>query len=439
MAHGFSKENQSSVATAYQFGDFELFPTDRMLKRSGVPIQLQPKAFDALLCLVSRAQSLVGKQELINTLWPSIHVSEANLTNTIVGLRKIIGRDAISTVSKHGYRLELPVLGEPGVKRPTYEKFVRARDLAAQRSLESMQLARDLYWICLAEEPGFAPAWAGLGRCCWFLDKFTKFASGSSANANLAQAAFQRAFSIDPDLAGAHQFYTFVQVDLGRADEAMSRLLTRLQSHPDEPESFIGLVHVLRFRGLLEQSVEAHRRATELDPAVTTSVAHTFFLAGDYARAIEAYGGRAGYYLDAAAWAALGEKKHAVALLRERLGRMPLSRLMTALMESLLAILEDRPQEAVALMESADTDRDPEILAYFARHYAQMSLADQTMDALKRAQQSGFLCTPRTLRLDPWFSSLRKHLQFESLLNWSEALVEEARSSFEALAAALKT
>jgi DNA-binding winged helix-turn-helix (wHTH) protein len=423
MAQGFSKENQSSVATAYQFGDFELFPIDRMLKRSGVPIRLQPKAFDALLCLVSRAQHLLSKQELIETLWPSIHVSEANLTNIIVGLRKTIGRDAISTVSKHGYRLELPVLGEPGVKRSTYEKFTRARELAAQRSLESMQLARDLYWTCLAEDPGFAPAWAGLGRCCWFLDKFT---GSSSANADLAQAAFQRAFAIDPDLAAAHQFYTFVQVDTGRADEAMTRLLQRLRNHPDEPESYSGLVHVLRFRGLLDQSLEAHKRAAELDPAIVTSVAHTFFLAGEHARAIEAYGGRAGYYLDAAAWAALGAKERAIDLLRERLGSMSLSKLMTALMGSLLAILEDRAAEAAALMEAADTLREPEIMIYFARHYAYMGLVDRAMKAATGAQQSGFLCAPQTLRLDPWFGALRKHSQFKALLSRSESLVESS-------------
>jgi DNA-binding winged helix-turn-helix (wHTH) protein len=427
MAHGFSKENQSSVATSYQFGDFELFPADRMLKQSGVPVQIQPKALDALLCLVSRAQHLVSKQELIKTLWPSTHVSEANLTNTVVSLRKIVGRDAIRTVSKHGYTFELPVSGVPGVTRATYEKFSRAKELSAQRSLESMQLARDLYWTCLAEDPGFAPAWAGLGRCCWFLDKF---GSTSSANVELAQAAFQRAFVIDPDLASAHQFYTYVQADTGHADEAMSRLLQRLRDHPDEPESFAGLVHVLRFSGLLEQSVAAHERATELDPAVVTGVAHTFFFAGEYARAIETYGGRTGYYLDAAAWAALGEEERAVVLLRERLGRMSLSRLMTALMESLLAILEGRAAEAAKLMDAADAVREPEILIYFARHYAHIGMADQAMDAVMQAQQAGFVCAPQTLRSDAWLSALRKHSQFKSLLRVSESLVEEARSSF---------
>lgn len=436
MAHGFSKKIQSSVDTAYRFSDFELQPGERLLKRAGIPVPLQPKAFDALLCLVRRAEHLVSKQELIHTLWPSVHVSEANLTNTIVNLRKIVGRDTIRTVSKHGYRFELPVAGEPGVARAAYEKFTRAKELTAQRSLESMYLARDLYWTCLAEDPGFAPAWAWLGRCCWFLGKFS---IRTSANLELAHAAFERAFTLDPDLASAHQFYTFLQVDTGHADEAMSRLLERLERHPGEPESFTGLVQVLRFRGLLQQSIAAHRRAAELDPAIITSVAHTLFLAGEYASAIETYSGRAAYYLDAAAWAALGNRKRAMALLRERLGRMSLSRLMTALMSSLLALLEGRGDEAVRLMEAADTTREPEILVYFARHYSRLKLADSALNALKQAAQSGFVCAPQTLNSDVWLSALRKHPEFNVLLSTAEALVEEARSSFEAYTASPKS
>jgi DNA-binding winged helix-turn-helix (wHTH) protein len=429
MTHGFSKENQSSVDTAYRFGAFELHPRDRLLKRAGTPVPLQPKAFDALLCLVRRAEHLVTKKELIAILWPSVHVSEANLTNTIVSLRKIVGRNAIRTISKHGYRFALPVEGEPGVARGTYEKFARAKELTTQRSLQSMHLARDLYWTCLAEDPGFAPAWAWLGRCCWFLGKFSDSASASS---ELASAALQRAFELDPDLASAHQFYTFVQVDTGVADKAMSRLLERLERHPCEPECFTSLVQVLRFRGLLQQSVAAHRRAVELDPASVTSVAHTLFLAGEYASAIETYGGRAAYYLDAAAWAALDDGKRAVAFLRERLDRMSLSRLMTALMSSLLALLEGRSDEAASLMEEADTTREPEILVYFARHYARIGRADSAVTALKRAAQSGFVCAPDTLNSDVWLRTLREHPEFSSILSTAETRAEEARSSFEA-------
>jgi len=423
MTQGFSKKNQSSVDSAYRFGDFELHPQERLLKSAGVPVPLQPKAFDALLCLVRRAEHLVSKQELIKTLWPSVHVSESNLTNTIVSLRKVVGRDAIRTVSKYGYRFDLPVTGEPGVGRAAYEKFSRAKELSAQRSVESMSLARDLYWTCLAEDPNFAPAWAWLGRCCWFLDKFS---GGSLATVELALAAFQRAFTLDPDLASAHQFYTLVQVDTGHADDAMGRLLERLERHPGEPETFTGLVQVFRFRGMLAQSLEAHRQGARLDPAIVTSVAHTLFLAGEYASAIETYSGRGAYYLDAAAWAALGHRKRAIALLRERLGRMSLSELMKALMSSLLAVLEGRTEEAVRVMDAADTSRDPEILVYFARHYSKLGMADSAVRALQQAAQSGFVCAPYTLTSDAWLGAVRKHPEFGSLLSSAEALVERA-------------
>ena len=404
MTQGFSKKNQSSVDSAYRFGDFELHPQERLLKSAGVPVPLQPKAFDALLCLVRRAEHLVSKQELIKTLWPSVHVSESNLTNTIVSLRKVVGRDAIRTVSKYGYRFDLPVTGEPGVGRAAYEKFSRAKELSAQRSVESMSLARDLYWTCLAEDPNFAPAWAWLGRCCWFLDKFS---GGSSARRRIAFNrrvlwAFGHGHSTrglgrpcrTPQAASSRHMVVVLTPDLhvrltmvgGR--DAMGRLLERLERHPGEPETFTGLVQVFRFRGMLAQSLEAHRQGSRLDPAIVTSVAHTFFLAGEYASAIETYSGRGAYYLDAAAWAALGHRKRAIALLRERLGRMSLSELMKALMSSLLAVLEGRTEEAVRVMDAADTSRDPEILVYFARHYSKLRMADSAVRALKQAAQS---------------------------------------------------
>jgi DNA-binding winged helix-turn-helix (wHTH) protein len=415
------------VETGYRFGGFALYPRDRLLEHGGSAIAVQPKAFDALLCLVRGAEHMVSKQELREVLWPDVHVSERNLTNLIASLRKILGANAIRTVSKHGYRFALPVSGEPGVRHETYERFMRARELTTQRSLDSMLLARDLYWICLAENPNFAPAWAWLGRCCWFLDKFTL---GSSVMPELAEAAFQRAFALDPDLPFAHQFYAFLQVDLGRADEAMRRLFERLKHHPTEAESFSSLVQVLRFRGLLEESVAAHRRAVELDPAVATSVAHTFFLAGEYKTAIEAYSGRTGFYLDAAAWAALDDRKQALALLRARLSSSSFSKLITALMASLLAILEGRTDEARSVMDNADTSREPEILVYFARHYAHIRALDSAIEALQRAARSGFICAPETLKADAWLKPLRKHREFGSLLREADILIERASSIF---------
>lgn len=428
MPHGFSNENQSSPDASYSFGEFSLSPRERLLMRSEIPVPLQPKAFDALLTLLRRAGRLVSKEELMHDLWPSVHVAEANLTNIIVSLRKALGSESIQTVSKHGYRFTLPVTGEPGVSHSCYARFARAKELTTQRSVESMVLARELYWTCLAEDPAFASAWAWLGRCCWFL---AKFGSNESVNVELAEASFRRAFAIESDLAVAHQFYTFIQAETGRSDEAIHRLANRLDHHPGEAESFVGLVHVLRFRGLLDLSSEAHRRASDLDPTVITSVAHTWFFMGEYQAAIEAYGGgRAGYYLDAAAWAAIGESTRAISLLRDRLQRQSLSKLMTALSSSLLAVLEGRYDQAAHEMSGVEVSLDPEILAYFARHYAKAGFADLAISTLHKAMDAGFVIAPQTLISDPWLESLRQHSGFESLLSESQTRIESSHSAF---------
>ena len=428
MEKEISKKNQRPAETSYRFGEFDLNPGERLLTRHGQPIPLAPKAFDALLCLVRNAEHLVSKRDLMDTLWPSTYVSEANLTNMFVSLRKVLGQDAIQTVSKHGYRFVLPVHGEPGIAREIYEKFARAKELTAQRSLDSMTRARELYWVCLAEEPTFAPAWAWLGRCCWFLGKFS---GNSSADFDVADAAFKRAFLIDPDLACAHQFYTPVEADMGEARRALARLLRRIEQNSDEPESFTGLVQVLRFCGLLDESIAAHKRAVDLDPTVVTSVPHTFFLHGDYAAAIETYGGRASYYLDAAAWAALGDKHRASALLGDRLARMSLSELMKGLMTSLLAVLEERFDDAFHYMEAMRIPQEPEILVYLARQYSYIGSPDSSIKALKRAAQSGFVCAPGTLQSDAWLSAARAHPEFVSVLTEAESLADQAHSMLQ--------
>ena len=430
MRHGFPKENQTRVASAYRFGRFELQPAERRLSRNGREIRLQPRALDALLVLVRHAQHLVSKQDLMATLWPATHVSEANLTNLIGDLRKTIGRNAIRTVSKHGYRFELPVLGEPGIRPSAYERYLRANDLVAQRSLELMYTARDLYWTALAEEPHFPSAWAWLGRCCWFIDKF---GSSSAETAELARASFERAFALEGDLAVAHQFYTFLEVDTGQATAAMHRLLKRLHRHPSEPETFAGLVQVFRFAGLLQGSIEAHRIGVDLDPKLRTSVAHSYFQAGNYSAAIEAYStGGSGYYLDAAAWEALGEKRRATALLRERLRSMTLLGPRRALLGSFLAILQNKPENALRLMKSVDTRSEPEIQVYFARHYARLGDGPAAIRCLESALQGGFVCAPITMRADPWFSALSRQRSFKAFLAKSEARAKAAEQTVRA-------
>ena len=155
----------------YRFGEFSIAPEERRLFHGTQTVPLAPKAFDALMLLVKKRGNLVGRDEITRTLWPGIHVSEANLTNIIVLLRRALCKEAIETVSKFGYRLTLQVSGGPEMTHAAYESFVRGKELLADRSIEGVQGGRDLFLLCVATDPQFGEAWAWLGRSCHLLYK----------------------------------------------------------------------------------------------------------------------------------------------------------------------------------------------------------------------------------------------------------------------------
>ena len=94
---------------SYQFGAFQLIPHERQLLCNGNQIPLPPKTFETLVVLVEKSGHLIGKEELMQTLWPDTFVEEANLTHHISALRKALGekengQQYIQTVPRRGYR-----------------------------------------------------------------------------------------------------------------------------------------------------------------------------------------------------------------------------------------------------------------------------------------------------------------------------------------------
>ena len=412
--------------SVYRFGEFSISPAERRLFKGSESVVLPPQAFDALYLLIRRPGGLVAKSEFMKALWPGVHVSEANLTNIVVQLRKVFGREAIETVSKFGYRFTVPVTGEPGIRQGMYEIFIRGRDLMTERSLDSIARARDLFTICVADDPQFAMGWAWLGRASRLMEKFR----GAPASAtSVAEAAFRRAFAIDPDLACAHNFYTQLQVDVGRGAAAMTRLATQVRKHGEDPETLTGLVQVLRCCGLLEESVAAHERALAIDPTTKTSVAHTAFLRGDYASVFETYLSK-GYYLDAAAWAALGQVERAAKLLRTRLEQADLGPLMSGMMRSLLDVLEGHGESAVALADKAEGTLEPEGAFYFARHCGMVGDAASAVALVRRARLGGFWAS-WTLERDVAFAAVREDLEFQAEVQEAKVLEERALHSLK--------
>lgn len=161
-----------------------------------------------------------------------------------------------------------------------YEFYLRANPLSHDSG--SWEVARDLYLQCLQADPHYAPAWARLGRMHHVIGKYR----GTSEDYVRSESALNRALELNPDLSIADHYYAQLEVaELGRAQEAMLRLVRRASSRSSDPDLFAALVPACRYCGLLRESLAAYERAKRLDPNVHTSVQHTFFMLGDYLRA----------------------------------------------------------------------------------------------------------------------------------------------------------
>jgi eukaryotic-like serine/threonine-protein kinase len=289
-----------------------------------------------------------------------------------------------------------------------YEYYLRANELA----YDFDPAARDLYLRCVELDPGYAPAWARLGRCCRVIAKF----GGDAENFRRAEAAFAHALELRPDLALAHNQMAYLQADSNLADHAMARLLSRAATVSTDPELYASLVHVCRYCGLLEASLSAHEVACRLDPTIRTSVCHTHFLLGDYRQALET-GREVLGYIGPLALICLGREQEAAALAKRMACTDTPLPLVRCFFSSARALAEGARGEAIALTEQAISliARGPEELFQLGRHLAYLSEDDRALAVLACAVDEGFFCYPALVR-DPWLHSLRANAEFKAVL-----------------------
>lgn len=101
-------------ARLYEFGEFRLDASRRLLYRSGNHVPLTPKVLETLLLLVRQPGEVVGKEELMRAVWPETAVEENNLNQNISTLRRVLGEARgenrfIATIPGVGYRFTAAV------------------------------------------------------------------------------------------------------------------------------------------------------------------------------------------------------------------------------------------------------------------------------------------------------------------------------------------
>jgi Tol biopolymer transport system component/DNA-binding winged helix-turn-helix (wHTH) protein len=108
----------------YEFEEFRLDVTRRQLLRNGEVVPIYSKAFDLLLLLVENRGRDLGKEEILDRIWPGQELEESNLTVNISAVRRALGEKAaqprfLVTIPGRGYRFVASVR-EPSSETPQF-------------------------------------------------------------------------------------------------------------------------------------------------------------------------------------------------------------------------------------------------------------------------------------------------------------------------------
>jgi serine/threonine protein kinase/DNA-binding winged helix-turn-helix (wHTH) protein len=143
---------EESTARLWRFADCEYDELRRELRVKGKPVELESKPLDLLLQLLLHSGEVVTKEELLESVWPSVMVVDGSLATAVSKLRKVMGDEqVIRTIPRIGYRVAVPVYCKTVAAATGPELGFRPGDLVPGR--EQWQLTRAM------ERSGSSEVW----------------------------------------------------------------------------------------------------------------------------------------------------------------------------------------------------------------------------------------------------------------------------------------
>jgi DNA-binding winged helix-turn-helix (wHTH) protein len=141
VRHGSFQGRSPVLGPSISFGPFTLYPTARLIEKSGARLTLGSRALDILIVLTERVGEVVSHKELTQRVWRSLMVTSCSLRVHMTGLRKALGEGDggtryIANVPGQGYCFVAPV------RQHDCDESSSAAVPLKQRILPSAPLAR---------------------------------------------------------------------------------------------------------------------------------------------------------------------------------------------------------------------------------------------------------------------------------------------------------
>lgn len=308
---------------------------------------------------------------------------------------------------------------DKAVDPAAYEYYLRGVDLYSRNdfptAIKMLQKSAEI-------DPNYALTWASLGRSH---TANASFELAGRDDYNAAQAAYEKALSLQPSQIEAQIYMANRFTDTGRVESAVPLLQNVLKTNPSHAEAHWELGYAFRFAGMLKESVAECERARELDPGVklSTSALNGYLYLGQYDKFLQSlpqgddaalivfYRGLGEYYKKNLEQAG----KHF-----DRAFEMHPSLLQARIGKAFSDAIGGRNKSGLETLRETEklvSDRgvgDPEAIYKIAQAYAVSGDRASALRVLRLSIDSGFFSYPY-IAADPLLDTLRKEPDFTRL------------------------
>src|SRR5580693_1502809 len=321
---------------------------------------------------------------------------------------------------------------ELSVSPLAYEYFLQGLDLYGQHKFP---LAIQMFEKTTEIDPNYAPAWAYLGAS---YNSDAAFELGGREQYRRAQAAYERALAIQPNLLDAQIFLANFLIDTGKVEQAVPLLRNALKTNGNYAAAHWELGYAYRFAGMLDESVAECEQARQLAPFVkgNGSVLNTYLYLGQYQKFLESLPVEDSSFV--LFYRGFGEfhEKDLDQASRDFDRAYELDpNLYTGIGKALSDSIHQRKTEGLEVLNGLERkvrDRgvgDPEGTYKIAQAYAVLGDKISALRALRMSVESGFFSYPY-LAKDPLLNDLRREPEFDQTLNTARQRHDAFKSAF---------
>jgi DNA-binding winged helix-turn-helix (wHTH) protein/TolB-like protein len=313
-----------------------------------------------------------------------------------------------------------------------YEYFLQGLDFHGQHrfplAIKMLEKSTEL-------DPNYAPAWAYLGAS---YTSDAAFELGGREQYRRAQAAYERALAIRPNLLDAQMFLANLLVDTGHVEQAVPLLRDALKTNTNYAGAHWELGYAYRFAGMLDESVAECERARQLGPLVKTngSVLNAYLYLGQYQKFLQSLPvDDSSFILFYRGFGEFHEKEFDQASKDFDRAYELDPTLYTGIGKALSNSIHQRKAEGLNLLgglESKIRERgvgDPEGTYKIAQAYAVLGDNTSAIRVLRTSVESGFFSYPYIAK-DPLLDNLHSEPAFNEILKIARQRHEAFKSSF---------